>query len=546
MEVLPLTGGAGRRPTCCGSGCPPAATCLLARPGPLGARRAGDVLRRAARMAAGPAALALRYRSGAGPDRASRSDGEGWSGRSIRRSWPHRRRAAMTQTVADTFADWHRRASGRLAHAAAHLARPDLATGRPARREARPGCGATRRTGPGRGGEPPDEGGPGLPVLLGRPRRGAGARPRPGRDADRLGHEVAVLAPADDPATLPAFLVAAGPGDADPVQRLGRPALVRSGVLHPGPPLDPGRRTSTSCTCTSRSRRACPCSPDGRRRADRRHLPHREPPLPDADRVPGGAAAVPGEDHRPDRGQRLAARRSGGAPRRGCGDHPQRRRRAVLRRCRGRCPGTAGPAAPIGFVGRYDEPRKGMSVLLDALRLLVPTRSRTCGCWWPAAATRRSCGRTPGRSWRPAVRLLGRVSDADKAAMLRAVTSTARRTSAGRASASSSSRRWRRHPGGGQRPGRVPAGARGRQGRRAGAGRRRGGAGQCPVAGAGRPRAAPVLAADRPRDGRAVRLVDGHRADRRGLRDRHRGRHRACRRRRPRRRRVRRRPGRRC
>ena len=46
----------------------------------------------------------------------------------------------------------------------------------------------------------------------------------------------------------------------------------------------------------------------------------------------------------------------------------------------------------IGFIGRYDEPRKGMDVLVDALDLLVDAAARTCGCWWPGAAT-------PTTSW---------------------------------------------------------------------------------------------------------------------------------------------------
>ena len=46
-------------------------------------------------------------------------------------------------------------------------------------------------------------------------------------------------------------------------------------------------------------------------------------------------------------------------------------------------PGYPRAGGTVGFVGRFDEPRKGMPVLLDALRLMVPTAAR------PAAAGRR-------------------------------------------------------------------------------------------------------------------------------------------------------------
>ena len=66
----------------------------------------------------------------------------------------------------------------------------------------------------------------------------------------------------------------------------------------------------------------------------------------------------------------------------------------------GPLPGYPRTGGTIGFVGRFDEPRKGMSVLLDALRLLVADTGPTCSCWWPAAATRRSLREDAGRNWR--------------------------------------------------------------------------------------------------------------------------------------------------
>ncbi|MCZ2856971.1 glycosyltransferase family 4 protein [Blastococcus sp. VKM Ac-2987] len=81
--------------------------------------------------------------------------------------------------------------------------------------------------------------------------------------------------------------------------------------------------------------------------------------------------------------------------------------------------GTGGPPT-IGFLGRYDEPRKGLPVLLQAMRgvlrrhpgvrLLVAGRGDADELW-----------RLVGEELRPHVTLLGEVSEADKAAFLRSV-----------------------------------------------------------------------------------------------------------------------------
>jgi phosphatidylinositol alpha-mannosyltransferase len=78
------------------------------------------------------------------------------------------------------------------------------------------------------------------------------------------------------------------------------------------------------------------------------------------------------------------------------------------------------PGGTIGFVGRYEEPRKGMSVLTDALDILVPDRpdlrllvaGRGDGEQFLAGLPDRVAER---------VELLGQVSDADKARMLRSI-----------------------------------------------------------------------------------------------------------------------------
>lgn len=83
-----------------------------------------------------------------------------------------------------------------------------------------------------------------------------------------------------------------------------------------------------------------------------------------------------------------------------------------------------GPRLPVageavGFVGRFDEPRKGMPLLLDALRTLAPARpdlrllvvGRGDG-----AALRRAAG-----PWADRIEVLGPVDDDTKAAALRSV-----------------------------------------------------------------------------------------------------------------------------
>jgi len=83
-------------------------------------------------------------------------------------------------------------------------------------------------------------------------------------------------------------------------------------------------------------------------------------------------------------------------------------------------PGYPRPGGTIGFIGRYDEPRKGMSVLLDALRLLVPTRP-DLQLLVAGGGDEKDLREDAGPELAGTLRLLGRVSDEDKAAMLRSV-----------------------------------------------------------------------------------------------------------------------------
>lgn len=83
-------------------------------------------------------------------------------------------------------------------------------------------------------------------------------------------------------------------------------------------------------------------------------------------------------------------------------------------------PGYPRPGGTVGFVGRFDEPRKGMSVLLAALRRLAPTRPElrllVVGDG-DGAALRGAAGPVLGSR----IRVLGGLGDRGKAAMLRSV-----------------------------------------------------------------------------------------------------------------------------
>jgi phosphatidylinositol alpha-mannosyltransferase len=83
-------------------------------------------------------------------------------------------------------------------------------------------------------------------------------------------------------------------------------------------------------------------------------------------------------------------------------------------------PGYPRAGHSVGFLGRFDEPRKGMAVLLDALRLLAPDRPDlrllVVGRG-DAEALRRAAG--PGLADR--LDVLGGVDDATKAAALRSM-----------------------------------------------------------------------------------------------------------------------------
>jgi phosphatidylinositol alpha-mannosyltransferase len=79
-----------------------------------------------------------------------------------------------------------------------------------------------------------------------------------------------------------------------------------------------------------------------------------------------------------------------------------------------------GPGGAIGFIGRYDEPRKGMDVLIAALERLAPERPGLRLLVAGRGEAGEFLGRLP-RAVRDRVELLGQVSEADKARLLHSV-----------------------------------------------------------------------------------------------------------------------------
>lgn len=83
-------------------------------------------------------------------------------------------------------------------------------------------------------------------------------------------------------------------------------------------------------------------------------------------------------------------------------------------------PGYPRAGGTIGFIGRFDEPRKGMDVLVTALRDLVPQRP-DLQLLIAGNGDEKDLVEAAGPSIAPALRFLGRVSDEEKASLLRSV-----------------------------------------------------------------------------------------------------------------------------
>ena len=311
-----------------------------------------------------------------------------------------------------------------------------------------------------------DEGRDRLPVLLGRARAASQAHVRDLAEAlIALGHDV-VGAGAGRRRRRRCRRTSCRPGArAGAVQRLGRAADLRAGVAPRGCAAGCATATSTCCTCTSRRRRACRCSrcwaaigPDRRRRSTRRT--ERSRAMPAAYAI---AADRAGEGQRADRGQRARPRRPSSSTSAATpslipnGVHVRAFAGADAARPAGRAPG-----GTLGFLGRIDEPRKG---LRRAARGAAARSSRRAP---DVAAARRRAGRRRRGARRPAARAArpralprARSATRTRRALLRSVDvyvapEHRRRELRHRAARGDGGR----GAGAGQRPRRVPAGAR--------------------------------------------------------------------------------------
>ena len=253
-----------------------------------------------------------------------------------------------------------------------------------------------------------------------------------------LGHEVSVLAPADEDVAAAAVRGAGRPGRAGAVQRLGGPAVVRPGLRRPGAALARAPATSTCCTCTSRSRRACRCWRCCRPRGPGGgHLPHRDDPVPGAGRRAGRAAAGAGADHRPDRGQRAGPQGAGRAPRRRRGEIPNG---VAVARFAGAEPLPGWPrrrAAAHRLPGPVHRAAQGLRrSCCDAFVGAGRRRGPGCGCWSPARATpTRLLDDVPGRRCATGSRSSAWSPRRTRRGCCAASTSTSRRTPAASPSA---------------------------------------------------------------------------------------------------------------
>ena len=206
-----------------------------------------------------------------------------------------------------------------------------------------------------------------------------------------LGHQVSVLAPADEDADLPPYVVPAG--RAVPLPYNGSVARIAFGPVSTARVrrwLSP-RRSSTCCTCTSRLTLSLSLlavlSARGPVVATFHTAMTRSRALAAAQ---GLLQLVFGEDHRPDRGQRTGPQGAGRAPRRGRGGDPQRGGGGQVRRRPSRC--RAGPARAARWASWAGSPSRARA-------------SRCCATAFVALARRPArpapAGRRPGRPGRP-------------------------------------------------------------------------------------------------------------------------------------------------
>ena len=230
---------------------------------------------------------------------------------------------------------------------------------------------------------------------------------------------VSVLAPtsSDAQASLPDYVVSGG--KAVPIPYNGSVARLRFGPATHRMVKRWLARRRFRCAASARAQRAEPvdAGAEHRRGSDRRDVSHLDDEVVDAQRVRTVPSADAREDRRPHRGVGSGAALADGGPRQRRGRDTQRGRRRRRSRRRRRWTAIRGRGKSILFLGRYDESRKGMAVLLRALPRLVE-RFEDIEILIVGRGDedelRESAGKLAGH-----LRFLGQVDDAEKASALR-------------------------------------------------------------------------------------------------------------------------------
>ena len=214
-----------------------------------------------------------------------------------------------------------------------------------------------------------------------------------------MGHHVEVLTPAEREESLAEeWITFAGPHGAGPVQRLDGQHAVRPGLGRPGAPMAARGALRRRPRARAGAAVGVAAGLHDRQGPDRRHLPRRDHPVEVAGR-PGARWSGPwlerisGRIAVSDFARRVQVEHLGGdaviIPNgvhvAAFADGPS---------LPGVTRGVDGPT--IGFLGRFDEPRKGLPVLLEAMRTVVRRHPGR-----PAA------GRRPGRRRRASRDLIG-------------------------------------------------------------------------------------------------------------------------------------------
>ena len=228
-----------------------------------------------------------------------------------------------------------------------------------------------------------------------------------------LGHDVSVITPVDDETTLPAYAVDAG--RAMPVPYNGSVSRILLGPVSAARVRRWLRDGALRRGARARADRAeCQLGRlHARGRADRRDLPHRQ------SRVRACSTPLRRRCSRPSRSLRPTSpcpRRPGAPSSSTWGSTPCSIPNGVAVQSFAAAPplpASRATAPTIAFLGRIDEPRKGLDVLLEALPRLAQ-RCRMCGCWSPARAMSTKWPSACPATMRRRVHLLGLVSRADK------------------------------------------------------------------------------------------------------------------------------------